>query len=246
MDADGRAAGDSFDALWQDLDRERQTREWTRERLARRASQLSHRPLSEKTLHDRMTQGRRVPWDQVIWIVRALELDEQSWKQRWEQADNSRHRNRSSPQPRAEPNAGPNSSDPTANTASTPMASSSARFFPVSSQFWKSRFATAVSGFFVGVGLTLMIVWAVNMNWFGNDRPAMDCALVSSPTADVFITPDDPEPIFTKRRGDRITLPIDTLATVTASGDRYRLVQTNRAPSGYAYIREDALTPIPC
>lgn len=248
MDADEWAAGESFAVLWQDLDRERQAREWTRERLARRASQLSHLPLSEKTLHDRMTHGRRVPWDQVMWIVRALELDEQSWKQRWEQADNSRHRNRSNPQPRTGSSTAPNSSGSPADTALTPTTSSAARSLPVPSQFWRSRFATAVSSFVVGVVLTLMIVWAADIGWLGNDPPqaVVDCALVSSFTADLFITPGDPEPIFTKRRGDRITLPIDTLATVTASGDRYRLVRTNRTPSGYAYMREDTLTSIPC
>jgi hypothetical protein len=90
MGEDGRATGESFAALWQQLDRERQARGWTRDRLARRTSQLSKQPYAEKTLHDRMAQGRRVPWDQVVWIVRALELDEQSWKRRWEQANNPR------------------------------------------------------------------------------------------------------------------------------------------------------------
>jgi hypothetical protein len=33
---------------------------------------------------------------------------------------------------------------------------------------------------------------------------------------------------------------------VAASGDHYRLVRTDRTPSGYAYMREDALTPTSC
>lgn len=245
MGVDGRATGESFAALWQDLDRERQARGWTRDRLARRTSQLSQQPYAEKTLHDRMAQGRRVPWDQVMWIVRALELDEQSWKQRWEQANNTRHRDRSSPQPMAEPSTTPDHFGTTADAALTPTTPPSARSMPAPSPFWRSRFASAVFGFAAGAAVTLMTVWG--MNWLTNDRsqPTV-CALVSPPTADVFLTPDDPKPMFAKQRGERIRLPIDTPEKMTANGDRYRVVHTSRAPSGYAYMREDALTSIPC
>lgn len=244
MGADERATGESFAALWQDLDSERQARGWTRGRLARRTRQLSQQPYAEKTLHDRMAQGRRVPWDQVMWIVRALDLDEQSWKQRWEQANNTRHRDRSSPQPMAESSTTPSDSGTTAY-ALTPMAPSSARSVPSPSPFWRSRFASAVSGFVAGTAVTLITIWA--MNWLANDRsqPTV-CALVNPPTADVFLTPNDPKPMFAKQRGERIRLPANMPPTVTANGDRYRVVHTNRAPSGYAYMREDALTSVPC
>jgi hypothetical protein len=225
MGVDGRATGESFAALWQHLDRERQARGWTRDRLARRTSQLSKQPYAEKTLHDRMAQGRRVPWDQVVWIVRALELDEQSWKRRWEQANNTRHRDRdqSGSQPPAEPSTTPKQ------------------------PFWRSRFAIAASGFLAGVAVTLIMVWVIDIAWLSNDRSqSLSCALVSSPAADVFLTPNDPEPLFIKQRGDQITLPIDTPATVATNGDRYRLVRTSRTRSGYAYMREDALTSAPC
>jgi hypothetical protein len=244
LGADEWATGESFAALWQDLDSERQARGWTRDRLARRTSQLSQQPYAEKTLHDRMAQGRRVPWDQVMWIVRALDLDEQSWKQRWEQANNTRHRDRSRPQPMAGPNTTPNDSGTTAY-ALAPMEPSSARSVPIPSPFWRSRFASAVFGFVAGTAVTLMTVWAIN--WLTNDRsqPTV-CALVNLPTADVFLTPSDPKPMFAKQRGERIRLPANTPPTATANGDRYRVVHTNRAPSGYAYMREDALTSVPC
>lgn len=247
LGVDGRATGESFAALWQDLDRERQARGWTRDRLARRTSQLSQQPYAEKTLHDRMAQGRRVPWDQVMWIVRALELDEQSWKQRWEQANTTRQRDRASPQPMTEPSTAPNHFGPTADSALTPTAPSSAKYMPAPSPFWRSRFASNVFSFVAGAVVTLMTVWAASMSWSTNDRSQpIACALVSSPTAEVSLTPDDSKPMFTKQRGDRITLPADTPATVATNGDRYRLVRTKRAPSGYAYMRDDALTSVPC
>ena len=247
MGVDGQAPGQSFTALWQDLDRERQARGWTRDRLARRISQLSQQPYAKKTLHDRMAQGRRVPWDQVMWVVRALDLDEQAWKQRWEQADKTWHRDRSSPQPLTKPDTSPRHGDAAADLALTPTAPSSASSMPAPLRFWRSRLASVVFGFVTGVIVTLMIEWATGTNWLAKDHSrTMDCALVSLPTADVFLTPDAPEPIFTKQLGDRITLPIDTPATATADGERYRLVYTRRAPSGYAYMREDALTSIPC
>jgi hypothetical protein len=99
---DGSSTGESFDALWQELDQERRARGWTRGKLARRTSQLSRRPCAEKTLHDRMSQGRRVSWDQVVWIVRALELDEQSWRKRWENAVVTRRDDRPDPAAGAE------------------------------------------------------------------------------------------------------------------------------------------------
>jgi hypothetical protein len=245
---DGQATAESFAALWQDLDRERQARDWTRERLARRTVQLSQQPLSEKTLHDRMTHGRRVPWDQVVWIVRALELDEQSWKQRWEHANNARHRDRPSPPLIAESNPTPNHFGPTTGTHLTPTVPSSAEPMPAPSPLWRSRIASAASSFVAGAAVTLIIVWVTGANWLTNDRPPPDtCALVSPPTADVFLSvTDDPKPMFIKQRGDRITLPLNMPTTVTADGNRYRLVHTMRAPSGYAYMREDALTSVPC
>jgi hypothetical protein len=244
LGVDERATGESFAALWQELDSERQARGWTRDRLARRTSQLSQQPYAEKTLHDRMAQGRRVSWDQVMWVVRALDLDEQSWKQRWEQANKTRHRDRSSPQPMAESSTTLSGSDTTAY-AFTPMTSSLARSAPSPSPFWRSRFAGAVFGFVAGATVTLMTVWA--MNWLTDERsqPTV-CALVNPSAADVFLTPSDPKPMFAKQRGERIRLPANMPPTVTDNGDRYRVVHTNRAPSGYAYMREDALTPSPC
>lgn len=244
MGADRRATGESFAALWQDLDHERQARGWTRDRLARRTSQLSQQPYAEKTLHDRMAHGRRVPWEQVMWIVRALELDEQSWKQRWEEANNTRQRDRSGPQPIAEPGTPTDHFGITADAALTPTAPSSPRSMPTPSSLWRSRFASAVAGFLAGAVVTLMTVWGVD--WLTNDHSQpTNCALVNPPTADVFLAPDDPKPMFTKQRGERIRLPIDRPERA-ANGDRYRLVHTNRAPSGYAYMREDVLISVPC
>lgn len=242
MGEDGRATGESFAALWQQLDRERQARGWTRDRLARRTSQLSKQPYAEKTLHDRMAQGRRVSWDQVVWVVRALELDEQSWKRRWEQANNTRHRDQdqSSSQPTPTLAAAERVISPERRQSSPPSTTSN-------QPFWRSRFAIAASGFLAGVAVTLIMVWVIDIAWLSNDRSqSLSCALVSSPAADVFLTPNDPEPLFIKQRGDQITLPIDTPATVATNGDRYRLVRTSRTRSGYAYMREDALTSAPC
>jgi hypothetical protein len=243
---DGQATGESFATLWQDLDRERQARGWTRDRLARRTSQLSQQPYAEKTLHDRMAQGRRVPWDQVMWIVRALELDEQSWKQRWEQANNTPHRDRSSPRPAVIESSTPvDHFGTTADADLTSTAPPSAGSMPTWSPFWRSRLASAVAGFAAGAAVTLLALWS--MDWITNDRSQPTaCAFVSPPTADVFLTPDDPKPMFAKQRGDRITLPIDMPERTAANGDLYRVVRTRRAPSGYAYMRANALISVPC
>jgi hypothetical protein len=95
------------------------------------------------------------------------------------------------------------------------------------------------------VAVTLMTLWG--MSWFTNDRPqSAICALVNPLVADVFSTPGDPKPVFIKKRGDQIRLT-DTPSAVAANGDRYRMVYTNRTPSGFAYMREDALSSVvPC
>lgn len=53
---------ETFAGLWRELDEVREAKGWTRERLARRVGALSGRERSPKTVHDRMSNGRRVAW----------------------------------------------------------------------------------------------------------------------------------------------------------------------------------------
>lgn len=242
MSVDRPVDEESFAALWHDLDRQRSIRGWTRARLARQISKLSQQPCSEKTMHDRMSHGRRIAWDHMRWTVLALELDEQSWKQRWQQADNAWHKDRTSRQPSAEPRP----MDQPCTTTGPELPSTT----PPSHETW-SMLRPHRRLPFVGVGVAaglIIVILAYFMNRSEQDRPqpAVACALVSTPTADVFLTPDAPSPIVTKKRGDRITLPVDTPVTVSPDRHRYRIVRTPRTPSGHAYMREDALASIPC
>lgn len=243
MSADRPADEESFAALWQDLDRLRRTRGWTRAQLARRIGKLSQQPCSEKTLHDRMSQGRRIAWDDMRWTVLALELDEQSWKRRWQRADDAWHKGRTSRQPSAESSTTSpvDQHDAVIGPEFPSTTPPSVGSMPVLRWHRRLQFAGAS----VTAVLTIVIL-AYFMNRSEQDPPQVACALVSTPTADVFLTPDDPSPIVTKKRGDRITLPVDPRVTVGADGHRYRIVRTPRTPSRYAYMREDALTSVPC
>ena len=97
---------ESFSRLWKDLDDERAAQRWTRDRLARRISELSGRDCSVKTVHDRMANGRRVSWSDARWYVEALGLDADEWKARWEAAE-VRRREPTPPAPAAEPQPPP-------------------------------------------------------------------------------------------------------------------------------------------
>src|SRR5512133_2191035 len=90
MGIEERSRGEGFAALWRELDEVRESRRWSRDRLTRRINALGGGRLSAKTLHDRMSKGRRVPWDQIRLVVLALELDEPAWRERWCRAERRR------------------------------------------------------------------------------------------------------------------------------------------------------------
>jgi hypothetical protein len=93
----------SFVALWRELDNRREQQHLSRNALAGRINRrFGPGSVPEKTLHDRMANGRRVPWDQLRKVVLALDLDQDQWKRRWRHAEDNRRR----PAPPAGPRPG--------------------------------------------------------------------------------------------------------------------------------------------
>jgi hypothetical protein len=209
--------------LWRELDAQRAAKRWTNARLTHEVVKLSGQPCSPKTMHDRLRHGRRVPWSEARWVVKALDLNEDAWSARWAGAEDRR---------RGTANAEP----ATTETSSTGGRNRLSRTVLISG-------ISAVAGVVV---LIIVLVWPQPPPDVEH-RELVGCALVAVDRADVYRAPGDPASLTTKHRGERITLPRDDSEVTGPDGRRYRLVRApSRTPNGYAYMLADTLTLIPC
>jgi hypothetical protein len=230
---------DGFATLWRELDSERTARQWTRACLARKVSELSGRAISSKTVHDRMTNGRRVPWSEARWFVRALELDGDLWEKRWVQAGEARRKD--------DDNSTADSPGPKAATASAARKCEpdSAALSGAGKRFVKLRRPWVAGLACIAVVAVAVGAWTV-LNG-GEVNPVMGCAVVAGTYAEVFRSPGDPDPLTIKLRGERITFPREMRETAGPDGRKYRMVRTpTRTTFGYAYALSGALKAVPC
>lgn len=221
---------DDFPMLWRELDRTRETRRWTHSRLAHEVERLSGQACSPKTVHDRMRHGRRVPWSEAVWFVKALDLDEKTWSARWAGVDDRRR----------------GTAIPTPPTETAPVAEQP----PVTEERRRPSRAVLPSWIIAGtaiVVLAALLLWQKTRREPDNPSDLLACALVAVDSADLFRAPGDPLSLATKVKGERITLPREESEVTGPDGRRYWLVRApSRTPNGYAYMLADTLTLIPC
>jgi hypothetical protein len=207
-----------FVTIWRDINAARQAKRWTLARLAREVTRVSGQSCSKTTVHDRIRHGRRVSWSEGCWFVRALGLDEAAWRKRWTDAENSRHTDTDTGQP---------------NPAGEP-----GRRWP-----WRP---VAVAAAILAAILIAVLSWLLNREQTENGDPVA-CAIVTVDKAGVFPAPADPNPLTTKNKGDKVTLPRDGSEVTGPDGRRYRIVRTpTRTPSGHAYMLADNINLVPC
>ncbi|GAA0384552.1 hypothetical protein Acor_47650 [Acrocarpospora corrugata] len=226
VDTDSVVVNAGFAALWRELDREREARQWTREQLARKVGRLSGHPVNAKTVHDRMSNGRRIPWSEAKWFVQALELDSRAWEKQWSGAEEAR-RNRG---------AEPAQQSPIQEPPILPDVKSPARN--------RTRFRVVISS-------ACLVLVIAGISWYatsaGNEKAAISCAKVIVPYTHVFRSPEDLDPLTIKLRGARITFPREIPEHVASDGRRYRMVRTpTRTASGYAYMLSNTLGESTC
>jgi hypothetical protein len=255
----GQLGIEDFSILWREIDDARAAKDWTLDRLAREVARLSGQASNHKTLHDRIHNSRRIPWSKAYWIVKALELDTDVWRERWERVEGHPRMGA----PLIEATAPEQAKGREGNAYEQPdAADQQSTHIPVhvplhqQSQVQagaptrRERVLHAIligfAGAIIGAAATgLTIWWTIRPEV--STTESVDCAIVAVPRADVFRGLGESEPLLTKSEGERITLPHSIPEILGTDGRQYRLVRTpTRTPSGYAYMLAETLRSIPC
>ncbi|MFC4592479.1 hypothetical protein [Sphaerisporangium corydalis] len=230
---------DNFHNLWRELDAEREGKQWSRDQLARKIAQLSGQEISSKTLHDRMSYGRRVPWSEASWVIKALDLDSDLWKKRWSHAEAIRRTGVSSDVESAMP-------PPTVHMSKSDLALDS--MVDTRAKPGSRRRIIALSGIAAVVVAGIAgIWWHVGASDGMGENAAIACAVVAVPHSYVFRSPGDSKPLTIKLRGERITFPREIIESIGPDGHKYRLVRApTRTSFEYAYMLSETLKITPC
>jgi hypothetical protein len=254
---DGQPGIEDFSILWREIDDARAAKGWTLERLAREVARLSGQESNHKTLHDRIHNARRIPWSKAYWIVKALGLDTDRWRERWERVEGRLRMSAPLTEATAPEHAKgrkgnayeqPEAADqqPTHMPVPTHQHPRAPAGAPTRQRRVRHAILIGFAGAIIGAVVTGLTIWWTTWPEAGNVE-LVDCAIVAVPQADVFHRLGESEPLLTKKAGELITLPHNVPEIPGTDGRQYRLVRTpTRTPSGYAYMLAETLRSIPC